>query len=557
MRDWSSIMGRRSDESLQEIIDNSQDWPADEVQAAIEELERRHGKFETSVKHRIQSDQAFEKSIVGKSSFPPFAMARIPLDDLSAPQFLTLALAAFQKLEWEVEQVSPNGMKVRVKDTWGARTSEEVTIKIQEEEATIQSKSLEGVPFDGGRNRKSLQSFYSTFDGLKIQIDKEKLDQQYGELQSGFSGEAIEDLQTEPGSSNKIKDFFLLLTPSPGYTVTPIVMILNVLIYVIMVIAGVHFFMPNTTDMIEWGANFKPLTLDGDWWRVITCNFLHFGVWHLAINMYALLYVGGQLEPMIGKSRFVAAYLLTGIVSSIASLWWNDFVVSAGASGAVFGMYGLFLALVTTDLIENEIRNSLLKSLGIFVVLNLVIGSQDGIDNAAHIGGLLSGIAIGYVFYLSISKPQNQALKGITIAGVAVLTLVGSAFAFTNLSGGDISKLEEYMEEFSVNETRALNVYQVIENNPSQEVVLQHLKDSGIYSWERNLTLLKEIEEMDGLPKALATQNKSLIKYCKLRKETYEYLYKAIELDDEDAYRNEIDSLNEEVNNLLEALNSQ
>jgi rhomboid protease GluP len=171
-----------------------------------------------------------------------------------------------------------------------------------------------------------------------------------------------------------------------------------------MLISGVHILLPENQDLLNWGANFRPMTLEGQWWRLFTACFLHIGILHLLLNMYALLYVGLLLEPYLGKTRFLAAYLISGIAASMTSLWWHDFTISAGASGAIFGMYGVFLALLTTNLLDKSVKKALLTSIAVFVGYNILNGLQpnSGIDNAAHIGGLISGLIIGYAFVPSL-----------------------------------------------------------------------------------------------------------------------------------------------------------
>src|SRR6185503_435126 len=111
------------------------------------------------------------------------------------------------------------------------------------------------------------------------------------------------------------------------------IMGLNVLVFLAMVFSGVSILKPTGIDIINWGGNYGPLTLSGDWWRLISCVFVHIGILHLLFNMYALYMVGVYLEPMLGKTRFIAAYLATGICASLASIWWHDEpVASAGAS---------------------------------------------------------------------------------------------------------------------------------------------------------------------------------------------------------------------------------
>ena len=151
------------------------------------------------------------------------------------------------------------------------------------------------------------------------------------------------------------------------------------------------------------------------------------------MNMYALLYIGVLLEPYLDKTKFLVAYLLTGVTASIASLWWHNLTVSAGASGSIFGMYGLFLAMLTTNHIEKNVRKSLLTSIIFFVLYNLLNGFKGGIDNAAHIGGLLGGIVIGYAFYPSIKTPSSSKLTYSAIALVSAIVILTSSLIYLNI----------------------------------------------------------------------------------------------------------------------------
>ena len=122
--------------------------------------------------------------------------------------------------------------------------------------------------------------------------------------------------------------------------------------------------------------------------------------------MYALIYIGLLLEPFIGRKNFIISYIVTGLAASVTSLWWNDLVISAGASGAIFGLYGVYIALITTNLLEKDIKKKILSSMLFFVGYNLLYGLKGGIDNAAHIGGLVSGLVVGYSLYPAIAKPE-------------------------------------------------------------------------------------------------------------------------------------------------------
>ena len=151
---------------------------------------------------------------------------------------------------------------------------------------------------------------------------------------------------------------------------------------------------PSTLSLLKWGADFGPLTLTGDWWRTVTCNFIHIGAFHLLMNMYAFMYVGLLLEELIGGRRMFVSYLLTGLCSAAFSLYMHGETISTGASGSIFGLYGIFLAFLLFHRIAKEQRKALLTSILIFVGYNLVYGMKAGIDNAAHIGGFVAGAVI-------------------------------------------------------------------------------------------------------------------------------------------------------------------
>lgn len=160
----------------------------------------------------------------------------------------------------------------------------------------------------------------------------------------------------------------------------------------------------------------------------------------------------------MGRTRFISAYLLTGITASLASLWLHDLTISAGASGAIFGMYGVFLAMLTTNLIEKAARKALLTSIAVFVGYNLIYGLKGGIDNAAHIGGLLGGLVIGYALIPSLKKPNDNKLKFGTIGLLTTLILASSFVVYRKLPN-DIATYDVKIKEFVTMEAMALEVY--------------------------------------------------------------------------------------------------
>ncbi|WP_243348635.1 rhomboid family intramembrane serine protease [Parabacteroides sp. FAFU027] len=222
------------------------------------------------------------------------------------------------------------------------------------------------------------------------------------------------DIQTKR-QRKEMFEYLMWLKPQEGFFITPLLIIANFLIYLLMVINGCGFITFQGTDLLTWGANYGPYTADGEAWRLLSYMFLHGGIMHLLMNMYSLLFVGSLLEPFLGKWKYLSVYMVTGIISGIASVWWHDATVSVGASGAIFGLYGLFLSLMLLKVLPREFSKAFLSSILIFVGFNLFAGLAGGIDNAAHIGGLLSGALVGLFIYVFSeereSEDEEQALE--------------------------------------------------------------------------------------------------------------------------------------------------
>ncbi len=183
-------------------------------------------------------------------------------------------------------------------------------------------------------------------------------------------------------------------------------------------------------QMIELGGDFAPLTLHGEWWRLLSAMFLHYGALHIGMNMLCLYRVS-VVERMIGRCEFLAVYLAAGLLGGIASLMRHSDAVGAGASGAVFGAFGAFAAIMIVRRAEfdPQVWSRTMRSLGSFFGLNLVIGlSSPTIDMSAHVGGLITGFVAGFVLAKTAKPSANQALRAlltvVLAAGLAAGALV-------------------------------------------------------------------------------------------------------------------------------------
>ena len=197
----------------------------------------------------------------------------------------------------------------------------------------------------------------------------------------------------------QFREILILFTPSKKYWATPVILDLNILVSLIMIFSGAGIIEPQGNELIAWGANFKPLTTNGQWWRLLTSVFVHAGFIHLTYNMCALFFIGPFLESSIGSIKFMIIYLLTGVIASFTSLTFHDSMISVGASGAIFGMYGLTASLMSLKYLDQNLTTALWMSVAIFIGINLIVGLSGGIDMAAHLGGLVSGFVIGITYF--------------------------------------------------------------------------------------------------------------------------------------------------------------
>lgn len=220
---------------------------------------------------------------------------------------------------------------------------------------------------------------------------------------------------------------------SPKTPVTHALIAINVIVFAAMALAGAGFFDSNPAIHVIWGSNLVPVTVGGQWWRLGTSMFLHFGVLHLFFNMWVLYSNGPLVERMFGSARFLLVYLFAGLCGGMASAAWHPVANSAGASGAIFGVLGgmaAFLLAGKHPIPEGVVRAQG-KSIAAFVLFNVLNGlAHQGIDNAAHVGGLIGGFLIGFLLARPLtaeSRRQRQVFHVAGIVAAAGLLLVGSA----------------------------------------------------------------------------------------------------------------------------------
>ena len=188
-----------------------------------------------------------------------------------------------------------------------------------------------------------------------------------------------------------------LFIPSRRFLATPLLIDFTLLVFGLMVLSGVSASSPTGRQLVLWGSNVSGLTLHGQPWRLLTSVFVHAGLSHLLLNLFSLWLLGLLVEDRVGPLRLLLVYLACGVGGSLASLWWhNDGINSVGASGAIFGLYGLLLVLLVGQklVLDKSDRRAMLGLVLYLVFSNLLSGLSGNIDNAAHLGGLVTGLFI-------------------------------------------------------------------------------------------------------------------------------------------------------------------
>lgn len=270
-----------------------------------------------------------------------------------------------------------------------------------------------------------------------------------------FSLEQVNSLRATlglaPQPHDRLADFNSALSRlTPRVVVTPAIVAANLILFGAMTISHGGVFQPQFPTMIAWGANFGPLTCSGQSWRLITSVFLHFGALHLLANMYVLRRIGPVVERLTGNIGFALAYLTAGFFGSVASVLWHPATISAGASGAVFGVFGVLLGYVLLQ--RRSLPPELVKehraTVAGFVVLNVALGlGVAWIDQAAHLGGFVTGCLCGLVLGCDLATAaQQRFFRNVALAAVSGLS-AGAALMLLPARSADLRLLSVRTDE--------------------------------------------------------------------------------------------------------------
>jgi len=195
-----------------------------------------------------------------------------------------------------------------------------------------------------------------------------------------------------------------------------------------VVVAFIGFF-AGPEILLELGAKYNPYILQGQFWRFVTPVFLHLNLIHLGVNTYSLLAIGPAVEKFFGKVKFLAIYLIAGILGNVASFAFSP-SISVGASGAIFGLLGalFYVGIKYKDILEQRFMTSIV----VMIAMNLIYGfMHSNIDNFGHIGGLIGGFISSYSLGLGYS--DKLTFKKIVVFCILLILVIGGIlFGFLN-----------------------------------------------------------------------------------------------------------------------------
>jgi rhomboid protease GluP len=341
------------------------------------------------------------------------------------------------------------------------------------------------------------------------------------------------------GPRHELRQFRnLLFALTPHVWAIPTLLALNVIVWISMIVAGASPLSPLVETMLKWGANYGPLTLNGQGWRMATCMFLHFGLLHIGFNMYVLWQLGRLVERLVGNWGLLILYMATGIAASIASLAWNPAVVSAGASGAVFGVCGALLGFIALrrDTIPRVVLMDLKSSLITFVVYNVAFGVVvPAIDMAAHLGGLVYGVLCGLVLSQPLVPGARQRRWRRNLACLVGSALVlPLAFSLLPAPPPDVNTSVANIEQAN---QRVKTRYQQLDQQLQQGQLTPAAYADAVTSQVLPIVdeALRETHALSASPTIDRAGLKSLEQYLTLRQQSLQWLARGVREDNAQA----------------------
>jgi len=468
---------------------------------------------------------------------------RILSEGLSNWEVFSIAEQVCKDLEWEYLVVDEKTFTATTPTRW-TLAEEIITVVVDGDEIIFKSQSESLDLYEAGRNKKNIEDhLIPAFKKIQTTWPFSKLHSATTKLKSDVShqlktGNRVAGEKIGFGFRDHEITFFLIA--------------IKLAVFGSMAVRGVNVLNPSPADITQWGGNVREYVAVGEWWRLITNLFVHISIFQLLTNLVGLYFIGLLVETILGKLKFLIAFLVTGALASLSSIYFVGQGVTAGSSGAVAGLYGVFLAFATTRYINK--RFSWLSLSGIFAAgcLFIYTALQGQVDYATNLGGLAAGIIIGYLFYFFHFK-RNLARAGGTRISIEVMLLTALLiFLYLKNSKNDSLRFEKSVMKLNQIELKAMTQMQRLQFSQSDNDAANVLRDSALPEWKHFQLELAKTDKyrLDG---KFTLKRKLLHDYAGLRLRQTELIYKSA-IEETDKYGGEINEVSDEIDKIIDQL---
>lgn len=437
----------------------------------------------------------------------------IPLGDFPADKYLIVAQQAIENLGWKLSHISETGLIAYTPISFQSY-SEEISIRIHGGFAVVKSECV-GIQMlfnDYGKNEVNFEKFFHEFEYVEFHL-KGIWDERLGKFRTEIAEGDDTYFEKAPlATKNKIKNILYLFFSQKGYTATPVLVLTNVIYFFFIWFLTVFYlryllanqahaeadvFIQKVKDFsLNLGVNNRNAVLEGAYWRLITYQFVHGSISHIFFNMYALIYLGLMIENKLSWKKFLFIYILSGVCGGSLSLVFHQENVMMGASGAIMGLYGAFIALLLNKTFEPKATQALLISTLIVSALILINGAfGKKVDNAAHIGGFLSGFILCCILVYSFeNKIEIKNWVRYSVSALLILLFSGGIVGFS--SKYQTEEFNKLNNEFNSN-LEYLNAITRLNVDLPKDIKLISIKEDGIRPMEKNLKIIKQMESLN------------------------------------------------------------
>src|SRR5690606_6452380 len=308
----------------------------------------------------------------------PKVKVQVPLGDFATNKYLAIVFQALDNLNWKVSYADDNGLIAYTPISWESY-SEQITVIVKNGVAHLKSECVgyQGFLCDYGKNEKNIDLLTTEIEYADFHFKAEE-DGNIEKFKANFYKHPRINLEYTPlGAKEQLTHLGTIFVPKKNYQIVPWLIIINCFVFLIqraLLSAFIIVFQKKydgTQNFAEYYTQFssmlfggieRNMVLDGEYWRLLAACFSHGSISHLFFNMIFLAYIGSILEGRVGRWNFLGLYIMTGICASLASIGYRYEGMGVGASGAIMGLFGVFLAYLSTDFFDKKARAAFLIS---------------------------------------------------------------------------------------------------------------------------------------------------------------------------------------------------